>query len=96
MIDIVDHRNEDKTLSKFGSLPGGCIFELPDKSGLYMKLKNNCHVHYPFSCNEFDGMNAIVLQPSYIGDGDWLAVEDWVMVRALDTELHILEAKKYD
>ena len=95
MIDIVDHRNEDKTLSKFSSLPGGCIFELPGKSGLYMKLKNNCRVRYP-SRNGFDGMNAIVLRPSYIGDGDWLEVEDWVMVRALDTELHILEAKKYD
>lgn len=31
-----------------------------------------------------------------IGDGDWLAVEPWIKVRALDTELSIMEVKKYD
>lgn len=98
MIKIVDHRDDDKTLSEFRKLPDLCIFELPDKSGVYMKLKKGykvSHMRDDF-IHEFEGMNALVLKPSYIGDGDWLAVEPWVKVRALDTELSIMEVKKYD
>ena len=98
MIKIVDHRDEDKMLSEFCRLPDLCIFEIPDRDGVYMKLKAGYNVRHMLhdSIHEFNGMNALVLKPNSIGDGDWLAVEPWVKVRALDTELSIMEVKKYD
>lgn len=100
MVEIVDHREGETTLSKFGNLPEFCVFEFPDKGGLYMKLKDGYtvrrHLERAGNHEEFTGMNVMTLRPGHILDGTWLAVEDWVKVRALNTELHILEAKKYD
>lgn len=101
MVDIVDHREGETTLSKFGNLPEFCVFEFPDKGGLYMKLKDGytvsrCLANINGGAERFTGMNVMTLRPGHILEGTWLAVEDWVMVRALNTELHILEAKKYD
>lgn len=90
---IVDKRTEDYSLSTFGAIPAGTIFEVPHSTAILMKLNdNNITVRYFPKDGEVEmgGINAIILRPDERhNDDEWALIEPWAKVRVLNAELVI-------
>ena len=92
---VIDKRKNDPTLSEFGLLPAGSVFELEDSSVVALKLPGDrISVTYGIGINS--GLNALGLYSKMgIRENEYLYIKPCTMVRALNTELVIHNNKIY-